>query len=94
VVPVSGWAIVADPVADPMAAVEVSVDGSLAGLASYGLFRGDIALTWPHAPADVGWGYQLDTTAFANGGHSVRVTARTSQGRVAILDTRQVTIGN
>ncbi|MBV9405804.1 MAG: hypothetical protein JO211_10700 [Acidobacteriaceae bacterium] len=67
-----------------MSSVVVSVDGVVAGTANYGGTRNDVCAVFagPGCP-DVGWSYTLDTTAYANGVHTVDVTATGADGRRA-----------
>jgi hypothetical protein len=74
-VTLSGWAV-APPGAN-IASVNVMVDGTLNGTATYGASRPDICAGYPGAAAcpNVGFVYTLNTTAFAAGPHLVTVVA-------------------
>jgi hypothetical protein len=76
---VQGWALAATGVF----AVDIVVDGVIVGRANYGRSRPGVTKQHPGLPdsAAPGFGYQLDTTHFLNGMHSVtaRVTSRTGQ---------------
>jgi hypothetical protein len=87
---VTGWAFDDTQVA----AVDVLVDGALAGRAEYGLARPDVAGTFPHAPTAVGFSYALDTRRFANGTHRVTVRATDHLGHVALLRDAAVQFTN
>lgn len=77
--PIQGWALAETGVF----AVDIVVDGVIVGRANYGRSRPGVTKLHPGFPdsAAPGFGYQLDTTHFLNGLHSVtaRVTSRTGQ---------------
>jgi len=77
-----------------MTSVDVFLDGSHIGTASYGVVRPDIPVAFPGAPSDVGFQYPLDTTAFSNGNHALVVKAIDKNGHVATFATQQITINN
>jgi hypothetical protein len=87
---VAGWAF--DNVA--VSKVDVYVDGILAGTATYGGSRPDVANDWPHAPAAIGYNFSLDTTSYANGPHTVAIRAIDTSGNVAVFPDIPVTIRN
>ena len=87
---VSGWAWALTG----MANVDVFVDSSRVGSATYGSNRPDISIAFPGAPSDVGFQYSLDTTAFSNGSHTVVVKATDGAGHVATFATKQVMFSN
>ena len=87
---VAGWAWALTGVAS----VDVLVDGSRVGSATYGGQRPDIPVAFPGAPSNVGFQYSLDTTAFSNGSHTVVVKATDGAGHVATFATKQVTFSN
>jgi hypothetical protein len=96
--PVSGWAIDnASKVETAIAKVEVFVDGTKVGDATYGTPRADVCAVWPGRPGcpNVGFSYNWNTAAFADGPHVLRVMATDSDAapHTAIVD-RTVTIGN
>jgi hypothetical protein len=76
-----------------MASVDVFVDGSQVGSATYGLDTG-VGTVWPGAPVQVGFHYDLDTTQFTNGSHSIVAKAIDTAGHVLTLQTKNVTISN
>jgi hypothetical protein len=86
----SGWAF--DNVG--VAEVDIYVDGVLAGTATYGGSRPDVASDFPHAPAGIGYGFSLDTRQYANGNHVIEVRALDGNGNQAILPTIPVTVQN
>jgi hypothetical protein len=87
---IGGWAFALRPVKS----VEILVDGSSAGLASYGLSRPDVASAFPEQSNNTGFQFSFDTTKFANGTHSVNARITDSAGNIAILPTAQITIAN
>ena len=87
---VAGWAL--DDVA--VAKVDVAVDGILAGTATYGGSRPDVANEWPNAPAAIGYNFSLDTTRFSNGPHVIEVRATDTSGNVAVFPDVPVTVQN
>lgn len=74
--------------------VDVFVDGSQVGSATYGTSRPDVSTIFPGAPSNVGFQYSLDTTKFSNGSHTIVVKATDVTGKVATFATTQVTISN
>jgi hypothetical protein len=78
-----GWAL--DSSGVPVQSVVVLVDGVQSGTASYGTNRPDACAQFPTAGGcpNVGWGYSLNTTAFANGLHTLEVRATASDGTVS-----------
>ncbi len=93
---VSGWATDASGVAS----VTFEVDGNSVVLSGYvyGTQRAGVCvahgdLNDPNCP-NVGWRGTLDTTAFGNGGHTLRVTATDALGNPPKLFNRSFTIQN
>jgi large repetitive protein len=89
-VTVSGWAFANAAVSR----VEVLVDGLIDGAAAYGLPRLDVAVTFPHAPANIGFSYSLDTTRYAHGPHTLNVGATDGTGNVSVFSDVGVTVAN
>jgi len=87
---VAGWAF--DDTA--VAKVDVYVDGTLAGTATYGIPRPEVAQDWPNAPQNVGFTFSLNTATFANGNHLIQVRATDTNGNVAVLPGVPVSIQN
>ena len=89
---VQGWALAETGVF----AVDIVVDGAIVGRANYGRSRPTVTKLHPGLPdsAAPGFGYELDTTHFRNGLHTVtaRVMSRTSQ--VVYLNSRQFQFAN
>ena len=79
---------------DSVAKVEVLVDGTAAGTATYGSSRTDIATVFPNAPANAGFTYSLDSTTFSNGAHILNIQVTDATGNVAILANDAVTVSN
>ncbi len=80
---VEGWAI--DYII-PLASVNVSVDGVVLGPANYNVNRPDVCAAHPTSASCangntiVGYSYVLDTTQFADGPHTLQITAADSNG--------------
>lgn len=87
---VAGWAI--DDV--KVAKVEVLVDGTSDGVASYGLPRPDVAAVYPSAPLNCGFSYSLDTTKYLNGPHSLTVRISDASGNIAVIPSLLVNVSN
>lgn len=77
-----------------MSSIDVFVDGSRVGAATYGLSRPDVGTAWPGAPVNVGYQASLDTTKLTNGPHVVVVKATSGNGKVATFASKQVTVSN
>jgi uncharacterized protein (TIGR03437 family) len=81
--PVAGWAVDATAV---VSSVTVAVDGVTVGTAAYGGSRADVCASFPNSAScangsvNVGYNYVLDTTAFADGPHTVSVSVTDSKG--------------
>ncbi len=90
VVDVSGWTF--DNVA--VSKVDVYVDGGLAGTATYGGSRPDVANTFPNVAAAIGFTFSLDTRHYINGAHMIEVKALDSSGNLAVLPRVSVTVQN
>lgn len=89
-IPVWGWAIDDRSVAK----VEVFLDGTRIGRATYGLAREGVDHDYPGltgAP-QFGFVYQLDTRASANGSHVLEVRAADAAGNTSLLRPGKVTI--
>ncbi len=81
--PVGGWAI--DNIT-PITSVNVSVDGVVIGAANYDVSRPDVCAAHQTSASCasgntiVGYGFVLDTTQFADGPHTLQITASDSNG--------------
>jgi Bacterial Ig domain len=90
VVPVSGWAFDDEEVAK----VEILVDGTIDGTASYGSPRPDVQAVYPSSPVNVGFSYSLDTTKYSNGRHTLNVKVTDSSANVAVFSDVVVAVSN
>lgn len=90
--PLFGWALDDGGIA----AVDILVDGLLLGRATYGRSRPNVTAQFPGFPdsAAPGWVYQLDSTRFLNGRHTVSVRARSKTGETTDLNSRVFTFNN
>jgi hypothetical protein len=81
VVTVTGWAV--NLARYGVQSVQVKVDGTVVGAATYGLPRPDVCANYPSAAGcpDVGFSYQLNTAALAGGSHVLMVTATDASGK-------------
>lgn len=75
-----GWAL---DINTPIISVEVAVDGISVGAAAYGGYRPDACAVNNNAPGcpNVGWNIGIDTTQFADGQHTLDVTAVSATGQ-------------
>jgi hypothetical protein len=89
-VTVSGWTFDADPIAS----VQVSVDGAQVGTATYDKPRPDVGTVWPNAPVNCGWTFSLDSTKLVNGAHTITVDATDNANNVTIFPPIPVTVSN
>jgi hypothetical protein len=89
-VQVGGWLIGTSPIAK----VDVLVDGSFVGSATYGLSRPDLPQALPGQSEDVGFDYLLDSTTLANGAHNLSVKATDENGNIAIFPTCHLDVTN
>jgi sugar lactone lactonase YvrE len=88
--PLSGWTALGGWAIDDKAAiseVDVLVDGTFLGAATYGGIRTDVCTVYPGRPGcpNVGWSYFLDTTQLTDGAHMLQITAKTSTGGVTTV---------
>jgi N-acetylmuramoyl-L-alanine amidase len=90
--PLTGWALDDNGVL----AVDILVDGSVAGRASYGRARAGVAARFPGYPDSeaAGFAFQLDTTHYLNGRHNVAVRVKSRAGEVAVLPSQAITFTN
>jgi len=79
---ISGWAIDASSTGTAIGSVQVKVDGTLVGIATYGVARPDVCAAFPNRPGcpNVGWTFALDTTKFAAGAHTLTVVVADTDG--------------
>jgi hypothetical protein len=87
---IDGWAIDNSQVAS----IIIRVDGKTIAKAAYGNRRPDVDRDYPGQPdaPNFGFTYPLDTTAFANGSHSLEVAAVDTAGNTSKLIPGPVTI--
>jgi sugar lactone lactonase YvrE len=76
----SGWGIDDQ---SSIQAVNLAIDGVPLVQASYGLSRPDVCAVFPNCSGcpNVGWSALVDTTALANGTHTLVVSVQTADGR-------------
>lgn len=83
-----GWVVDDDA---PVANVAVSIDGVPAGNAFYGIYRADVCAVYTGRAGcpNVGWGFTYDTTALADGQHTIQliVTAEDRKSTASALFT-------
>ncbi|MBV9611404.1 MAG: hypothetical protein JO091_02985, partial [Acidobacteriaceae bacterium] len=67
--------------------VAVMVDGTVYGNAAYGGSRPDVCTAYAQASGclNVGWNYSLDTTQFADGSHTLEISALAANGQRATI---------
>jgi hypothetical protein len=83
IVSVSGWAIDnAAAVGTAIGSVQVKVDGTVVGNATYGSSRPDVCAVYPSRVGcpNVGFSYSLDTSSLSPGSHTITVIATDSDG--------------
>jgi N-acetylmuramoyl-L-alanine amidase len=90
--PLTGWALDDNGVL----AVDILVDGGVAGRAAYGRARAGVTARFPGLPdsAGPGFAFQLDTTHYLNGVHNVTVRVRSRAGEVVLLEPRALSFSN
>jgi Leucine-rich repeat (LRR) protein len=93
-----GWVLTPQPNSIPTdgSTIDVWVDGVNLGHPTYNNYRADIANKFPgYANSDGAIGYFfLDTTAYANGVHTIQWTAKDSGGNTDGIGSRYFTIQN
>jgi len=90
--PLFGWALDDDGVEG----VDILVDGVVDGRANYGRSRPQVAQQYPGYPDSnhAGWVYQLDTTHYLNGVHSITPRILSQSGEVVSLKAQKFQFGN
>jgi hypothetical protein len=90
--PLHGWALDDNGIQ----AVDILVDGLVAGRASYGRARAGVTARFPGLPDSAlpGFAFELDTTRYLNGLHSVAVRIRSRAGEVVTLPARTIQFSN
>jgi N-acetylmuramoyl-L-alanine amidase len=91
-IPLIGWALDDNGVR----AVDILVDGVVAGRALYGMTRPRVTARFPGFPdsAAPGWGFQLDSTHYLNGLHTVTVQVTSKAGEVVTLAPKRLQFHN
>jgi N-acetylmuramoyl-L-alanine amidase len=86
VIPLQGWALDDDGILS----VDILVDGAVAGRANLGRSRPGVAASFPGFPdsAHAGFAFQLDTTRYLNGLHTVTARVKSKSGEVVTLNSR------
>jgi N-acetylmuramoyl-L-alanine amidase len=76
-------------------AIEILVDGSVVGQASYGAARPDVERFYPqYKNGSAGFHFALDTTQFTDGKHTITVREIGKNSTVTTLSDRNITIQN
>ncbi|MEK6410394.1 MAG: putative Ig domain-containing protein [Acidobacteriota bacterium] len=88
----SGWAL--DNVG--VVQIDVLVDGQKVGEAVYGLSRPDIGTSWATFPnaSRSGFGFQIDTTKFSNGDHTIAIRLLDAAGNTTVVGARPIVFQN
>jgi hypothetical protein len=93
-----GWVLTPMPNKIPTdgSTIDVWVDGVKLGHPTYNIYRTDITSLFPsYANSDGAVGYfYLDTTAYANGVHTIQWTAKDNAGNTDGIGSRYFTIQN
>jgi hypothetical protein len=86
-VTVSGWAL---DNSTAIASVQIAVDGSVVGTATYGSQRADVCAAFPGRPGcpNVGFVYSLNTSSLSGGSHTITVTAKNSNSPPGSVSTQ------
>jgi len=94
----NGWALTPQPykVPEDGSTIKVFIDGALVCNAKYSLYRADIAGLFPgYANSNGAWAYlDIDTTAYANGLHTIAWSVTDSAGRTDGVGSRYFSIQN
>jgi len=92
IIPVAGWALDDNGIQN----VDILVDGTIVGRAFYGMSWPGVLARYPGFPdSDLpGFGFELDSTHFLNGVHTVQARVRTRSGEVKLLEPRRVQFTN
>lgn len=92
VIPITGWALDDDGVR----AVDVFVDGVIAGRATYGRNRPGVTRMFPGFPDSdaAGFGFQLNSTHYLNGTHEVQARVTSETGERSFLNAVEILFTN
>jgi hypothetical protein len=90
--PLHGWALDDNGVE----AIDILVDGVVDGRANYGRTRPQVLQKYPGYPDSTaaGWVYQLDTTHYLNGVHTITPRIKSKTGEVVNLRAQRFQFGN
>jgi hypothetical protein len=95
---VQGWALTPMPnrIPEDGSTMNVFVDGVNLGHPTYNIYREDIAALFPgYANSNgAGWYFDFDTTSYANGVHTIYLTATDDAGNTDGIGSRFFTIQN
>ena len=85
-IPLHGWALDDNGIE----AVDVLVDGLVAGRADYGRSRPGVTAQHPGYPDSAlpGFAFELDTTRYLNGNHTVSIRVKSKAGEIKTLNNR------
>jgi hypothetical protein len=92
VIPIAGWALDDNGIQN----VDILVDGSIVGRSFYGMSWPGVLARYPGFPdSDLpGFGFELDSTHFLNGVHTVQARVRTRAGETILLEPRRILFTN
>ena len=96
VVSIIGWAVDnAAAVGTAISSVQIQVDRTVVGTATYGINRPDVCAVYPGRPGcpNVGYSFSMDTSSLSSGSHTITVAATDSDttpdsGSVSISVTK------
>lgn len=95
---VQGWALTPQPnkIPEDGSTMNVFVDGTNLGHPTYNIYRADIAALFPGYANSNGahWFIEFDTTTYANGVHTIYLTATDDAGNTDGIGSRFFTIQN
>jgi N-acetylmuramoyl-L-alanine amidase len=78
-----------------VAKIEILVDGTLVGQAAYGDSRPDVEKFYPgFNNGSAGFHYNLDTTKFPDGEHTLTIKETGKNGQVTLLNAGKITVDN
>ena len=94
----NGWVLTPMPNKIPIdgSTINVFVDGKLAGNPTYNIYREDIATLFPGYAnsSGAGWYFDLDTTPYTDGVHTIQWTASDDADNTDGIGSRYFTINN
>jgi len=90
----NGWAL--DENASGVRSVEIYIDGTLQGVAQYGLSRIDVQMAFPNIANSVnsGWSFTFDTTRISDARHRLSVRVLDSQNRATVIGSTDFFVDN